>query len=430
MSEAVSLSQPSVSDSPDVESKPKPPALDVPIDGGLQGWLQVVGSFILFFTSWGIVNSFGVFQTYYESDSSLSASSPSDISWVGSIQAFLLVFGGAITGPIFDLGYLRCLLLLGTFLTVFGIMMTSIASQYYQILLAQGICIGLGSGCLFVPSIAIVATYFTKRRALATGIATAGSSLGGIIYPIAFRGLEPLIGFGWATRVLGFMTLVLLCVSIAIMKQRTGPRPPRSLWLPSAFRVIPYTLVTFGITLIFIGMYFPVFYIQSYALTEIPGISHGFTFYLLVIINAAGVFGRILPTFIAAKVGLLNVFVPSALTPGILCLCWIPIKNVAGIVTFAILYGFFFGAFIGLVPAVVAQLTPDMAVVGTYMGMCLAIGAMGLLIGNPVAGALVGFEEEDFYRAQIFAGAAMVLGATFIGMVRILRGRQLHSWKV
>ena len=70
------------------------------------------------------------------------------------------------------------MLVTGSFLVVFGIMMTSISKEYYQVLLAQGICVGLGSGCLFVPSIAVVSTYFTTKRALATGIGVAGSSVG------------------------------------------------------------------------------------------------------------------------------------------------------------------------------------------------------------------------------------------------------------
>ena len=57
-------------------------------------------------------------------------------------------------------------------------MMTSLGTQYYQIVLAQGVCVGIGAGCLFVPSVAIVATYFTTKRALMIGIAAAGGSLG------------------------------------------------------------------------------------------------------------------------------------------------------------------------------------------------------------------------------------------------------------
>ena len=50
---------------------------------------------------------------------------------------------------------------------------------------------------------------------------------------------------------------------------------------------------------------------------------------------------------------------------GILCLAWIAISNVAIITVFAVLYGFFAGAYVSLVPPVIVDLTPDMSVVGT-----------------------------------------------------------------
>jgi len=125
----------------------------------------------------GIANTFGVFQTYYEINL-LSSQSPSNISWIGSIQAFLLLIIGVATGPMYDAGYFRTLVLVGSFLTVFGMMMTSISTTYWQVMLAQAVCIGLGSGCLFIPSVAIVSTYFTTKKSFATGIAASGSSLG------------------------------------------------------------------------------------------------------------------------------------------------------------------------------------------------------------------------------------------------------------
>lgn len=125
----------------------------------------------------GILNTFGVYQEYYET-SILSESTSSAISWIGTIQGFLLFFVCLIAGPLFDRGYFRYIIATGTFLVVFGMMMTSLANSYYQILLAQGICVGLGVGCLFLPSLAIVATYFTSKRALMTGITAAGGSIG------------------------------------------------------------------------------------------------------------------------------------------------------------------------------------------------------------------------------------------------------------
>lgn len=116
-------------------------------------------------------------QTFYETNY-LSDTSPSTISWVGSVQAFMLLIVGVITGPVYDAGYFKPLLWTGSFLIVFGHMMLSLCTQYYQVLLAQAFCIGIGAGCLFIPSVAILSTYFNSKLAAATGLAASGSSLG------------------------------------------------------------------------------------------------------------------------------------------------------------------------------------------------------------------------------------------------------------
>jgi MFS family permease len=124
------------------------------------------------------VNTFGVYQTFYDSSQTIFSDSPSNISWIGSIQAYLLLLVGIGTGPLYDKGHFRALVSMGSFLVVFGMMMTSISKTYWEVMLAQAVCIGIGCGCLFVPSVAILPTYFSTKKAFATGIAASGSSFG------------------------------------------------------------------------------------------------------------------------------------------------------------------------------------------------------------------------------------------------------------
>lgn len=119
---------------------------------------------------------YGVYQTYYSS--SLTSFSPSAISWIGSIQAFLLFLVGTLVGPIYDSGYVRSLLVVGSFLSVFGLFMTSVCQEYWQFLICQGVVTGTGFGCLFLPGVTVVSQYFSTKKAIATGIASLGSSIG------------------------------------------------------------------------------------------------------------------------------------------------------------------------------------------------------------------------------------------------------------
>lgn len=77
---------------------------------------------------------------------------------------------------------MRSMLYIGTFLVVFGMMMTSICKQYWQFILAQGLVVGLGQTTLFLPSVALIPAYFERKRGAALGLAATGSSIGAYLF--------------------------------------------------------------------------------------------------------------------------------------------------------------------------------------------------------------------------------------------------------
>ena len=195
----------------------------------------------------GFINSFGVFQTYYVSTLNLP---PSDISWVGSIQIFLLFFIGTFTGRLTDAGYFRQVFIIGSTLQIIGIFMTSLSTKYWQLFLAQGVCMGLGNGCLFCPALSILSTYFSKKRNLAIGIAAAGSSTGGTVFPAMVQQLLPKVGFPWTIRALGFIQVASLIVCSVFIRPRVIPRRTGALVDWKSFKEPPYVLFAIGMFLV------------------------------------------------------------------------------------------------------------------------------------------------------------------------------------
>ncbi len=193
--------------------------------------------------TWGYINSFGLFQTYY----ALTLNHPpSDISWIGSTQVFLLFFVGTLSGRLTDAGYFRQVLALGSAFQVLGIFTTSVATEYWQLFLAQGICMGLGNGFLFCPSLAVLSTYFSKRRSLAIGVAACGSATGGLVFPSIARQLLPTVGFGWTMRTIGFIQLVTLVVANVGLSPRMPPRRTGPFVEWAAFKETEYTFYACG----------------------------------------------------------------------------------------------------------------------------------------------------------------------------------------
>ena len=212
------------------------------------------------FNTWGYINSFGIFEAYYTSHLGLSASA---IAWIGSTQIFLLCFVGAFSGRALDGGYFRYVIVAGCFLQVLGIFMTSLATQYWQLFLAQGLCQGLGNGLVFSPTVALVSTYFVKRRSLAVAIVAGGSGTGGIVFVLLAQHLLPSIGFPWTLRIMGFVALLNAVVVILLARPRIRPRTTGPLLDFNAFKEPTFLLFVVGMFLTLWPVYFDFDYVRS-----------------------------------------------------------------------------------------------------------------------------------------------------------------------
>lgn len=412
---ADSLAVEPVSGPSPVPANPNPPP-----NGGAKAWLNVIGSFMLYFNTWGLSNAFGVYQNYYESGQ-LFVTSSSNISWVGSIMAFLLLAMGVIAGPIYDRGYLRAILIAGTFMVVFGHMMLSLCHEFWQVVLAQGFVIGIGAGFLFVPCVAIVPQYFSSKLGLALGIAVSGSALGGVIYPIVLLRLITEIGFRWAVRVVGFIALGTLMISIAVLRMRVKPPKIRAAVDLSAFSDLYYVAFVVITLIAYMGLFVIFFYLPYYA--EAQRIAdRTLATYLVPIFNAASLFGRTLPNILADKTGPMNLLAPAAISSGLLMLCMMAVKSKGAIIVVALLSGFMSGALIGLPPLCFVALTQDKSRLGTRIGQGYALAGLGVLASGPCAGAILGYGGNlDWHGLWAFGGTSTLVSGLGYGMVRVSR---------
>jgi MFS family permease len=334
------------------------------------------------------MNAYGAFQTFYQLDF-LKSQSSSAISWIGSTQGFLLFLISMAAGPVFDAGHLRLLLWVGSFFLVAGTLLVSLTSHYWQVFVTQAIMIGLGLGCLYLPAPAVVSQYFNKNTALAMSISSAGSAIGGVLYPIAFTHLEQNLGFGWAIRILGFLLLATSIPPVVLMRTKLPPKSSWSIIDQKALQDIPYLLLNLGLFFGFMGLYIVFYYIELFAIAR-TDISHDLAGYLLIILNLSSLPGRVIPGYYADKIGSINVQTAMVFLNAILAFCLVTIRTTSALLVVCVLFGFSAGAFMGLPAAGIVSLTADKTRIGTRIGMTLAFVGFGVLVSNPIAGAILG----------------------------------------
>lgn len=365
-----------------------------------------------------------------------------------------------LIGPIFDAGHLHVLLYTGSVLSVLGFFMTSLCQEYWQFFLAQGVAMGVGFGCLYLPAPALVAMHFDHRRALAIGMSSAGSGLGmyiqlhaqflycadpgagGVVFSLVFTQLQPRIGFAWTTRVLGFMLLVSSIVPLVLMrfpnrtaadaadaeKQAQRNRTPRRFVLhvwrnivdKSAARDGPFVLLIVGLLTGFMAIYTILYYVNLFGLQRTSS-SSTVASSLLVIVNGASTVGRILPSALADSIGPVNVLMLTALLSGVLVFVALCLQSAAGTIVWATAFGIVAGAFMGLPAAGVVSISRSRERIGARLGMTLGAVGCGVLVAEPIAGAILGTSSGGWPGVLGWCGALLLVGSIFMAAARTVR---------
>ncbi|KAL7917814.1 major facilitator superfamily domain-containing protein [Trichoderma austrokoningii] len=332
-------------------------------NGGCKSWFQVACGFSLMSNTYGLINTFGIYQNYYTEHFPFS---PSRASLIGEIQTFLLFFANGAAGPLYDAGYTRLLVAIGALLIVFGTMMQSLCTEYWQFILAESLCIGFGSGL----------TSFI------------------IILPIVYREFEPKIRFPWTVRVIGFILLITLLLPVLFLQPRMIPGASRRFVDSIAFTDWPFVVFLCGNFVYLLGAFTPFFYVEVCAVQNKVA-SADLGFYIIAIMNAVCI-----STFVFA-------------------LGFEGTHNVASLIVVSAFYGGATGLFFALQPVVLIGLCPDPKLIGTRVGLALGFLSLAVLASNPIAGSIQ--SSGGFVGVWLWSGLITAVGTGIILISRLMK---------
>ena len=124
--------------------------------GGWRPWTCLVGCFFLMFNSWGLVNAYGTFSSYY-----LQHLFPGIdlllLNLIGSTQSFVVLGLSFVVGRLLDAGHARQIVAVETVLVTLGMFMVSVVNHegkngqgnYGSLVARTGFCYWLGPSLLF-----------------------------------------------------------------------------------------------------------------------------------------------------------------------------------------------------------------------------------------------------------------------------------------
>ncbi|TGO56684.1 hypothetical protein BELL_1385g00020 [Botrytis elliptica] len=340
--------------------------------------MAVIGVFSIMFCSVGFITAFGGFQGYYAKNMLIDEFA-SDMSWFGSFNVFCM-FGRTFVAEYLNNKYGSWFLVYGgSAVMLLALFMTSLCKEYYQFFLTRGFLLGVGIASILLPAFTIAAQYFTKYRGLALGIVVSGSSLGGNIWPEqTFDRIRAPVKKASHTKAYPDFS----CLKNPVLM-----------------------LLAVGLFFVYFGIFTPFFYIEPWALSL--GFDSNFAFYTISIVNAASLFGRIIPGLLADRFGCYNIAVIASISSGLVCTCMTKATSVAGITLFSLTYGFTSGAIIGLQGICAAKLVPPTQF-GIAMGSVMTFLSIAGLVGSPMNGKIL--HVWGYLGISLFSGMAMLMG--------------------
>ncbi|KAL2840491.1 major facilitator superfamily domain-containing protein [Aspergillus pseudodeflectus] len=400
-------------------------------EGGLEAWLVVLGAFLGLFASLGLVNTIGSFHAYLENNQLKDYSSGS-VSWIFGIYAFLTFFGGVQVGPIFDAKGPRLLVLIGSVLVMVMVVTMGFCTQYWHFVLSIGVAGGIGTSMIFTPAVSSIGHYFNERRGVATGLAATGGSVGGVVFPLILESLFPKIGWGWATRVIALICLVLLIGACLLVNSRLPKKPAsKENVLPDfrIFRDLKLTLTTAGIFFIEWGLFIPISYISSYALAH--GTEDTLSYQMLAFLNVGSVLGRAIPGFFADHVGRFNTLIVTVALCLVCNAClWLPAgDNIPVLIAYCVIFGFASGSNISLTPVCISQLC-KIENYGRYYATSYTIVSFGTLTGMPIAGEILARCNGDYWGLITYTVCCYAAGLICVTTAKFVHVGWRHPWAI
>ena len=393
-------------------------------DGGY-GWVVVFSSFVFNFCTWGATSGYSVYLSYYMTSDKYDTGTDLDYAAIGGLS-----FGvGLFLAPLFNYLLIKSsakkVLLLGIVVQNVSVLLAAFATKLWQVYLTQGVAISFGLGAICFPNTTIVAPWFRKKRSLALGISAGGSGLGGIVFNLSMQKIIDGKNVRWALISQCIICSVLSTIALILVRTRKEEVEKHS---EEPSRVIEWGMFKYPVVWLLIGwVCFTMlgYVIQLYSLFSFT-VSLGYTSRQGSIVSSmiclGALLGRPMVGFLSDKFGPVTTAMFCHLLVGILCYAmWIPCRNYATIIVFALFEGMMMGTIWPLLTSIITRLVGLRKLESVYSVIWMFIGACSIV--SPVIGLKL---KKDHYKegenayifTAVYAGAAYLCAALSLCLMR------------
>ncbi|MEO8751416.1 MAG: MFS transporter [Casimicrobiaceae bacterium] len=316
-------------------------------------------------------------------------------------------FSSILMGKLSDRFGVMVPVVIGTIALGLGYAAAASATSLWQLTLAHGLLIGVGSAATFAPLLAHMSLWFARRRGIAIGIFASGNYLAGTVWPPV---VQHFIGTdGWRDTYFGIAIIVVATMlPLALLLRRPPPsaempapagsavRSHQALGLsPSALQML---LVIAGVCCC-VAMSMPQVHLVAYCGDLGYGAARGAQ--MLSLMLGCGIVSRLTFGFICDHIGGLRTLLLASALQGLSLFLFLPFDGLVSLYVVSALFGLFQG---GIVPAyaiIVREYFPEHEA-GARVGLVITATLFGMALGGWMSGAI--FDVTGSYRAAFVNG--------------------------
>jgi MFS family permease len=341
--------------------------------------------------------------------------------------------GGILMGRLSDRFGVIVPVMAGSICLALGFTAAGFAQNLVQFAAIHGLLIGIGTSGTFVPLVADITLWFTKRRGIAVAIVMSGNYLAGTVWP-------PLMQYfidtaGWRATYIGTGTFALLAMPLLALALRKKPPiaelasaaspagarhaasdPERPLGLaPGQLQGL---LCVAGVACC-VAMSMPQVHMVAYCADLGFPAARGAE--MLALMMGFGIVSRLVSGWIADHIGGLRTLLLGAALQATALALFLPFDGLVALYVVSALFGLFQGGIVPSYPLIVREyFSPREA--GARTGTVIMATLAGMALGGWMPGWI--FDLTGSYRAAFVNGIAWSLVTSAIALALIARSRR------
>lgn len=391
-------------------------AIDEVPDGG-RGWLVVLAVFLLNLGTWGANSGFAIYLAYDLNNNVFEGASKFDYALIGGFAFGLALLFCPFINYLQGIVGTRGLILIGNVFQFLGVFLASYAKTLWELYITQGLMNSIGLAFIALPSLTLLPQWFKKKRTFASGIGTAGSGIGGIIFNLGMQKIVDRVSVHWALRAQSLICAGVVLIALLFVKTRIEKKLEFTV-----YDVHVLQCAGFYMTLCFIITCILGYVIVLYTLVS-STISLGYTAnqgsIVAAMVQLGSFLGRPVVGLVADRFGTITVgTIIYTLCAIFTYSMWIPASNYATLICYGIIIGLTMGSVYSMTPVICARLVGIRKMNVCFSMVWISMAAAGIC--SPVIGvALATHKGHDKYLyTTVFAATAFAVAALSLLLLR------------